>query len=64
MSEHAHEKRGTSPIAKSTVVSEEGAAIRVERFELSDAMRQSLTIQVKSIGSFRPGGSGLRGDRE
>ena len=54
MSEHARQKRGTSPITKATVVSEKGAAIRVERIELSDAMRANLTSSVKSIGSPKP----------
>jgi hypothetical protein len=36
---------------RSAVVSKEGAAIRVERIELTPTQRRSLTTDVRSIGS-------------
>jgi len=38
---------------RSTVVSEPGAIIRVERIEISERTRKALTTGVKSIGSPR-----------
>jgi hypothetical protein len=48
-------KRRGSPALKSTVVSQKGAAIRVERIELSDRMKQNLTTTVKKLGVPRLG---------
>ena len=45
---------------RSVVVSREGAAIRVEKLELSDAARRRLTTNVKSLVS--PGRYPAAGD--
>ncbi len=39
---------------KTTVVSKPGAVLRVERIDLSDAQRQSLTANVDRIGKPLP----------
>lgn len=36
---------------RSVVVSRDGAAVRVEKIEISDRTRRGLTANVKSIGS-------------
>jgi hypothetical protein len=38
---------------RTTIVSKEGAAIRVEKLELSRAMQRQLTVGVNSIGAPR-----------
>lgn len=49
--QHSHDE----PKFRSVVVSKEGAAIQVERLELSPAMRRKLTAPgVKSIGPPKP----------
>jgi hypothetical protein len=53
MNETERLKRRESPIVRTTVVSEEGAAIRVERIEVSEQMKRNLTTSVSSIGSPR-----------
>jgi hypothetical protein len=57
MNENNRPKPTESPIVKSTVVSKEGAAIRVERIEVTERMRQSLTTSVKDLGLFSSGGT-------
>ena len=42
---------------RSTVVSEPGAVIHVERIEISERTRKALTTGVKSIGSPRDSGA-------
>lgn len=39
---------------RSTVISKAGAALRVERIELSEADRRSLTTRASSIGTSVP----------
>ncbi|HEX8211011.1 MAG TPA: hypothetical protein VF584_12635 [Longimicrobium sp.] len=55
MDEIERSKGSGSPAFKSTVVSQKGAAIRVERSELSDRMKQNLTTAVKKLGIPRSG---------
>lgn len=58
MNEIGRLKRRGSPVLKSTVVSQKGAAIRVERIELSDRMKRNLTTTVKKLGAPRSGKTG------
>lgn len=44
----------STPSSRSVVVSNAGATLRVERIELSDADRQSLTTRAGSIGQQTP----------
>jgi hypothetical protein len=60
MNESERLKRTESPILRSTVVSAEGAAIRVERIEVSERMKQNLTTSVSSIGAPRSDRHGSR----
>lgn len=46
---------------RSVVVSKDGAAVRVEKIEISDRTRRGLTANVKSIGS--PSGQAQRNGR-
>jgi hypothetical protein len=41
--------------SRAVVVSREGAALRVERIELTPAAKKRLTTGVRSIGSLRNG---------
>jgi hypothetical protein len=62
MTESERLKRRESPIVRTTVVSEEGAAIRVERIEVSEQMKRNLTTSVSSIGSPRSRAEKRAGD--
>ncbi|HEX8392680.1 MAG TPA: hypothetical protein VF665_10030 [Longimicrobium sp.] len=50
MSRNIDPKRGHAAVARSVVVSEPGAAIRVERIELTGALKRSLTTSLTSLG--------------
>lgn len=53
MSKNLESQRPSSGEFRSTVISEPGAAIHVERIEISERTRKALTTGVKSIGSPR-----------
>ncbi|MBB4638270.1 hypothetical protein [Longimicrobium terrae] len=43
-------QRGHAAFARSVVISEPGAAIRVECIELTGALKRSLTTSITSLG--------------
>jgi hypothetical protein len=57
MSKRLESRRPAREEFRSTVVSEPGAIIHVERIEISERTRKALTTGVKSIGSPRDSGA-------
>jgi hypothetical protein len=57
MSKNLEPQRPFPEEFRSTVVSQPGAAIHVERIEISERTRKALTTGVKSIGSPRDSGA-------
>lgn len=60
MSRNIDPRRGRAAVARSVVVSAPGAAIRVERIELTGELLRSLTTNLTSLGprTERPRRSG------
>ena len=44
------QNRGHAAVARSVVISKPGAAIRIERIELTGALKRSLTTRATSLG--------------